>query len=164
MNHRHFQGSLAHGISSVAQNHVCLVQIWGSDQRNYTALSCQDIWNNWTLMTSVWTTVFTNASADISLMWYHWQKKQISLFQDMVQKRNWWNAEIWVQPSMSVVGVEKFTSAKEPAVTKTSYNVFSWFSLLMLKTMILWRWCSHFFFQLVYCDIQKKARMCRSKY
>lgn len=30
-----------------------------------------------------------------------------------------------LQPSMSVVGVEKFTSAEEPAVTKTFYNMFS---------------------------------------
>lgn len=30
-----------------------------------------------------------------------------------------------LQPSMSVVGVEKFTSPEEPAATKTFYNMFS---------------------------------------
>lgn len=56
-----------------------------------------------------------------------------------------------LQPSMSVVGVEKFTSAKEPAVTKTSFIIcFSDFFLLVLKTMILWQLCTHLFQLVIY--------------
>lgn len=143
-----------------------MVQRRGSDQRGYTVLLChvRNICNNWMVVTSVWTTVFTSAPADISLVWYHWLKKQFSLFQETVQKKFCWNAEIWVATQYVCCGSWKICFSRKPAVTKTIfYNIFAWSSvLLMLKAMILWQLCSHFF-QLEHCDIQEKNRMCRSQ-
>lgn len=103
-----------------------MVQRRGSDQKGYTVLLChvRNICNNWMVVTSVWTTVFTSAPADISLVWYHWLKKQFSLFQETVQKNFCWNAEIWVATQYGCCGSWKICFSRKPAVTKTSFMIY----------------------------------------
>lgn len=143
-----------------------MVQRRGSDQRGYTVLLChvRNICNNWMVVTSVWTTVFTSAPADISLVWYHWLKKTVFVISRDSTKKfllECWNMSC--NPVWLLWELKNLLQQKASCYKNLFYDIFAWSSvLLMLKAMILWQLGSHFF-QLEHCDIQEKNKMCRSQ-
>lgn len=84
----------------------------------------RNISNNWLVVTSVWTTVFTNAPADISLVWWHWLKKTDFIISTDSTKNFCWNAEIWVATQYVCCGSWKICFNRKLAVTKTSFIIY----------------------------------------